>query len=204
MLVPQHFFWWWWWCCNSQLVTTQLIQSRLVMMGWLTSQNCGLYGPIVHPRVIAMWTLAWWYRLGLTPNPTTRALSQPPVLSGSPVNGDISGVSTRIDEGNENLVYLSAWDFKRSLTCCKILQNGTSGFTSHPKEGVLRIFIALKNPSPWPGSSLRPLGPVAKHTNHYTTKEAIQTRIDYITETATSICNKDSKICWRHVSSISS
>jgi hypothetical protein len=26
---------------------------------------------------------------------------------------------------------------------------------------VLRIFIALKNPSPWPGLKLRPLGPVA-------------------------------------------
>jgi hypothetical protein len=29
------------------------------------------------------------------------------------------------------------------------------------KEGVLRIFIALKNPSPWPGSNPQPLGPVA-------------------------------------------
>jgi hypothetical protein len=26
---------------------------------------------------------------------------------------------------------------------------------------VLRIFIALKTPSPWPGSSPQPLGPVA-------------------------------------------
>jgi hypothetical protein len=26
-----------------------------------------------------------------------------------------------------------------------------SRFTSHPNKGVLRIFIALKNPSPWPG-----------------------------------------------------
>jgi hypothetical protein len=31
------------------------------------------------------------------------------------------------------------------------------------KEGVLRIFISLTNPSPWPVSS-------GKHTNHYTTK----------------------------------
>jgi hypothetical protein len=30
------------------------------------------------------------------------------------------------------------------LTCRKILRHGTSGFTSHPKESVLRIFIALK------------------------------------------------------------
>jgi hypothetical protein len=47
-------------------------------------------------------------------------------------------------EGNENLLYPSPWDFKRSLTCSKILGHGTSGITSHPKEGVLQIFIALK------------------------------------------------------------
>jgi hypothetical protein len=28
------------------------------------------------------------------------------------------------------------------------------------KEGVLQIFIALNNPSPWPGSNQQPLGPV--------------------------------------------
>jgi hypothetical protein len=38
---------------------------------------------------------------------------------------------------------------KGSLTCHKILRHGTSGFTSHPKEGVLWIFITLKNPLPW-------------------------------------------------------
>jgi hypothetical protein len=32
---------------------------------------------------------------------------------------------------------------------------------------VLRIFIALKNPSPWPGFNPQSLG---QHTNHYTTK----------------------------------
>jgi hypothetical protein len=52
------------------------------------------------------------------------------------------------------------WDLKRSLTCHKILQHRTSGFTSHPKV-CCGFFIALKNPSPWPGSNLRPLGPVA-------------------------------------------
>jgi hypothetical protein len=29
------------------------------------------------------------------------------------------------------------------------------------EEGVLWIFIALKNRSPWPGSNPQPLGPVA-------------------------------------------
>jgi hypothetical protein len=36
---------------------------------------------------------------------------------------------------------------------------GTDGFTSPPKEVVLRIFITLKNP--WSGSNPRTLGPVA-------------------------------------------
>jgi hypothetical protein len=38
---------------------------------------------------------------------------------------------------------------------------GSSSFTSHPKEGVLRIFISIKNTSPWPGSNPLTSGPVA-------------------------------------------
>jgi hypothetical protein len=64
-------------------------------------------------------------------------------------------------EGNVNLVCPSPWYFSRCLTCRKILRHGTSGCTSHLKEGVLRIFIALKNPSPWPGLNPRPLRPMA-------------------------------------------
>jgi hypothetical protein len=33
------------------------------------------------------------------------------------------------------------------LTCHKILRHGAGGFTSRPKEVVLRIFIAFKSPS---------------------------------------------------------
>jgi hypothetical protein len=47
---------------------------------------------------------------------------------------------------------------------------GPSRFTSHPKEGVLRIFIALKNPSSWPGFEPATFGYSGQHTNHYTTK----------------------------------
>jgi hypothetical protein len=65
-------------------------------------------------------------------------------------------------EENENLVFSSPWDFKSSFTCRKIFRHGNSGFTSYPKEDVLRIFIALKNPSPWPGSNPQPLDPVAR------------------------------------------
>jgi hypothetical protein len=64
-----------------------------------------------------------------------------------------------MDEGNENLVYSFPWDFKSYFTCREIL--GHSGFTSHPEESVLRIFIALKNQPPLPGPNLRTLGPVA-------------------------------------------
>jgi hypothetical protein len=125
----------------------------------LMSKNCGLYGPFVHPWVICDLDHEWWYWLGLTPNLSTRALWQPPVLSGSPVSRDISGShqyclvschprhlwsECEVGERNENLVYPSPWDIKKSFTCCKILWHGTSGFTSHVKEGVLRIFIALK------------------------------------------------------------
>jgi hypothetical protein len=127
----------------------------------MTSQNCGLYEPIVHSRVTAMWTMVWWYWLGLIPNSSTRALWQPPVLSSGPVSRDISGASKKMGEENENLVYPSPWDFKSSLICHKILRHGNSGFTSHPKEGVLRIFIVLKSPLPSPASNSWPLGPVA-------------------------------------------
>jgi hypothetical protein len=56
---------------------------------------------------------------------------------------------------------------KGSLTCCNIL-NGADGFTSPPKEGVLRIFIALKNPSPSTGFERVNLGSNDKHANNYT------------------------------------
>jgi hypothetical protein len=41
------------------------------------------------------------------------------------------------------------------------LQHGTDGFTSPPKEVVLRIFITLKNPSTSAGIEPATLGPVA-------------------------------------------
>jgi hypothetical protein len=46
---------------------------------------------------------------------------------------------------------------------------GADGFTSPPKEIVLRIFIALKNPSPSSGFEPATLGSSGKHADHYTT-----------------------------------
>jgi hypothetical protein len=66
-----------------------------------------------------------------------------------------------MDEGVRILPIQYLKCLKGSLTSRKFLWHGTSGFTSHTKEGVLRIFIALENPSPRPGLDPRPLGPVA-------------------------------------------
>jgi hypothetical protein len=68
-----------------------------------------------------------------------------------------------MDEGIRILHIDYVWCVNESFTCHKILRHGTSGFASHPKEGVLRIFISLKNPWSWQGLNPRPLGPVA-HT----------------------------------------
>jgi hypothetical protein len=74
---------------------------------------------------------------------------------------ETSGESRRNRRTHENFAYQYLKYLKGSLTPCKILRHGTFSFTSHPKEGVLRIFITLKNPSPQPGLNPQPLGPVA-------------------------------------------
>jgi hypothetical protein len=61
-----------------------------------------------------------------------------------------------------NSVYEVLFSYlKASLTCRKILQHGTYGFTSPPKEVVLRIFIYIKSPSSSSGLNSRTLGPMA-------------------------------------------
>jgi hypothetical protein len=59
---------------------------------------------------------------------------------------------------------------KGSLTCHKILQHGADGFISPPKEVMLWIFIALKNPSLAAGFEHTNLGSSGEHDNHYTTE----------------------------------
>jgi hypothetical protein len=59
---------------------------------------------------------------------------------------------------------------KGSLICRNILRHGTDGFISPPKEVVLRIFIAIKNPSFSAG--VEPAtGSNGKNANHYTTDD---------------------------------
>jgi hypothetical protein len=53
------------------------------------------------------------------------------------------------------------------LACCKILRHETTGFISPPKEIVLRIFIALENPSCPAEFEPATLEPSGKHDYHY-------------------------------------
>jgi hypothetical protein len=137
--------------------------GRLVMMGWdwrlKTAASTGLL------------FISGWLRCGPWYDDIDcgQLLTRLPERSGSPsigpVSTDISGAIRRMGEGNENLVYLSPSDFKVSVTCRNISRHGTSGFTSHRKEGLLRTCIhrlAKFEPAIF-GSS-------GKHTNHYTTK----------------------------------
>jgi hypothetical protein len=72
------------------------------------------------------------------------------------------------EERTKGMMNLALWSIfvhtcKLFFACRKILRHGSSYeyFTSPLKEGVLRIFIALKNPSPLPGVKSRTLGPMA-------------------------------------------
>jgi hypothetical protein len=89
-----------------------------------------------------------------------------------------TSVASRRNGRRSEMFAFSVWDIsKRSLKCRKILRHGKSGFTFHPKEGVLWICIALKNPSP-AGFEPATFGSSCKHTNHYTTEA---TYVWYIT-----------------------
>jgi hypothetical protein len=46
------------------------------------------------------------------------------------------------------------------------LRHGTDGFTSPPKEGMLRNFVARKNPKASPGFEPANSGTRGQHANH--------------------------------------
>jgi hypothetical protein len=138
----------------------------------LTSQNCSHHWPIVHPPAnVSVGAMAM-----MMPAGDNSWLDYQSSLTVAPA--ETSGASRRNEQRTENFTYKYLKYLKGYLTCCKILRDGTSGFTSHRKEVVLRIYIALKNPSPRPGLNLRPLGPVASTltTNSVSTTSATTTR----------------------------
>jgi hypothetical protein len=59
------------------------------------------------------------------------------------------------------------------LHAVKAYDMGPSRLLPVREDGVLRIFIALKNPSPWPGFEPATFGSSGKHTSHYTTKTTV-------------------------------
>jgi hypothetical protein len=139
----------------------------LTMMGWeyvpeLLPPPALLFIPqVIYERGEPWW---WWCRLGMNPNSSTRALWQ---SYQQRYLGHVGG----LDEGVRILPIQYLRYLTGNLRCRKI-----SRFAFLPKEGVLRIFIAFKNPSPRPGLNLRPLGPVVstltttpprRHPNSY-------------------------------------
>jgi hypothetical protein len=90
-----------------------------------------------------------------------KLLTRPPELSVNTTNKDIWKKVREMDEG-VRILRISIFDGSiYLLKCHKILRHGTSGFTSHPKDGVLRVFIVLKHQSPRLGLHSQPLDPVA-------------------------------------------
>jgi hypothetical protein len=76
-----------------------------------------------------------------------------------------------------------------SFTCRKILRHGTSCFTSHPKEGVLRIFIAIKKFIALVAFEPASFGSSGKHTNHYATEATFRSDIWGISYLRNAPCN---------------
>jgi hypothetical protein len=86
-----------------------------------------------------------------------------------------SGKAGRTSEGNDEFGLTSSvvQTSNGSLTCHRILRHGANGFNSSPKEGVLQIFIALKNPLSSVGFEPANLVSNGKHANHYTTEDDV-------------------------------
>jgi hypothetical protein len=114
------------------------------------------YGPrpvVLSPDDKRCWPVSKRYRLGLNPNLSTRAFwPSPETTLGASWRGRRKWeFSLSIPVGPQDFFYmpwnLTTWDYSALLPI--------------REEGVLRIFIALKNPSPWQGSNPQPLGPMA-------------------------------------------
>jgi hypothetical protein len=115
------------------------------------------------PQVIYEHGEPWWNDVD-----RGKLLTHPPELSGSHTSTVISCKAGGMGKRNENsaLQIVFVHIFKCFLDVVKTYDI----FTSPLKEGVLQIFIALTNPSPWPGPNPQTLGANGMHTNHYITK----------------------------------
>jgi hypothetical protein len=99
-----------------------------------------------------------------------KLLIRPPELSEN-LPAAIYSKAQGSDEGNYEFP-LTNFLFHTSKCCLtfrKILRRGADGFTSPSKEGELRIFIALINPSLQPGYNPQTFGPITSTLTTITT-----------------------------------
>jgi hypothetical protein len=115
-------------------------------------------GLLFIPRVICERGEPWWWMMMTTMSAEENSwlVSQSPLAN---LPAETSG--SEYEKLTKVWVFLSIFHTSTDLLTCKMLRHGTSGFNSHPNECMLRIFIALKNPSPLPGLNPQSLGPVA-------------------------------------------
>jgi hypothetical protein len=94
---------------------------------------------------------------------TGELLIRPPELSGNPKSSRLVASQEEFGEGNDEFSLPSIFVHASRVifACRKILRHGDDGFTSPPKETVLRNFIALKKPIASAGSEPANLSPTA-------------------------------------------
>jgi hypothetical protein len=104
----------------------------------LSSQYCG--------HQLAYCSSPWWYVSVVSHGEDDAGWGKPlthePEVAENPTSRHL-GTSRRNGRRSEKFAYQYLRHVKGSLTCRNILRRGISTFTSHPKEGVLRFFIAL-------------------------------------------------------------
>ena len=92
-----------------------------------------------------------------------RLIVQTLVFSRSYLHRQVSPPETLVVNGGTTWARNGRWIFRDLLHAIN-LRHGTNGFTSFPKEGVLRIFFALKNPTASAGFEPANLGTKGQHT----------------------------------------
>jgi hypothetical protein len=128
---------------------------RLLDISDTNLNNLMLRGAAVSSASMMMMMIMWYiwawrtmverYRRGISWSIHYTSLKILPAESSSKAGGT--------GEGNYEfcLTKYRFYTSKGSSTCCKILLSVADGCTSHLKEGVQRIFVALKNRSPSAG-----------------------------------------------------
>jgi hypothetical protein len=150
--------WWWWRSCQWYETTSPNCGHQWWSCQWVetASQNCG--------HQWACCSSPKWYEHGhggmMLMEENSLFIHQ---ISGKPMTSHLVA-SRRIwrkewESGLAKYIYSHLQVI--FFTCRKILQHGASSFTTSAKEGMLRIFITFKNPSPWTGLNQRTLGPIA-------------------------------------------